>query len=148
MSDRKQGDPEKEAGDQFGRLIAELWHGQFGGRQHGLWPPVDSYRTEDPAQLVVVVELPGVDPEQVQVVLQNSALIITGERMRPSKCDRHYHQMEIDRGPFERRIQIHEQVDAGAASATYERGLLEIVLPLAKRPTGAVRVPIELRSKP
>jgi HSP20 family protein len=148
VSERKQGDPQKEAGDQFGRLIAELWHGQFGGRQHGFWPPVDSYRTEDPPQLVVVVELPGVDPEQVQVVLQNGALIIAGERLRPSKCDRRYHQMEIDRGPFERRIQIHEQVDAKAASATYERGLLQIVLPITKRPSGAVRVPIELRSKP
>jgi HSP20 family protein len=84
----------------------------------------------------------------VQIVLQNGALVIAGERSRPSKCDRHYHQMEIGRGPFQRRIQIHEQVDAEAASATYERGLLQIVLPIAKRPSGAVRVPIELRSKP
>jgi len=148
VSERKRSDPPKEAGDQFGRLIAELWHGQIGGRQHGFWPPVDSYSTEDPAQLVVVVELPGADPEQVQIVLQNGALIIAGERIRPSKCDRRYHQMEIDRGSFERRIQIHEQVDAEAASATYEHGLLQVVLPIAKRPTGAVRVPIELRSKP
>lgn len=148
MSERKRSDQPKEAGDQFGRLIAELWRGQFGGRQHGSWPAVDSYRTEDPPQLVVVVELPGIDPEQVQIVLQNGALVIAGERLRPTKCDRRYHQMEIDRGPFERRIQIHEQVDAGAASATYEHGLLQIVLPIAKRPSGAVRVPIELRSKP
>jgi HSP20 family molecular chaperone IbpA len=56
--------------------------------------------------------------------------------------------MEIDRGPFQRRIQIHEQVDAAAASATYERGLLRITLPIAKRPSGAVRVPIDVRSKP
>jgi HSP20 family protein len=148
MSERKSSDPQSEAGDQFGRLIAELWHGQFGGRQQSFWPPVDSYRNEDPPQLVVVVELPGIDPEQVQIVLQNGALVIAGERLRPSKCNRRYHQMEIDRGFFERRIQIHEPVDAEAASATYERGLLQIVLPIAKRPTGAVRVPIELRSKP
>ena len=148
MSERKRSDSPREAGDQFGRLIAELWHGQFGGRQHGFWPPVDSYSTEDPPQLVVVVELPGIDPEQVQIVLHDRALIIAGERPRPTKCNRHYHQMEVDYGPFQRRIQIHEQVDAEAASATYERGLLQIVLPIAKRPTGAVRVPIELRSKP
>ena len=148
MSERKRGDPQKEAGDQFGRLIAELWHGQFGGHQHGFWPPVDSYRTEDPPQLVVVVELPDIDPEQVQIVLQNGALVIAGERSRPSKCDRRYQQMEIGRGPFQRRIQIHEQVDAEAASATYERGLLQIVLPIATHPSGAVRVPIELRSQP
>ena len=148
MSERKGSDPPREAGDQFGRLIAELWHGPFGGRQHGLWPPLDSYSTENPPQLVVVVELPGIDPERVQIVLQNSTLVIAGERMRPTKCNRRYHQMEIDRGSFERRIQIHEQVDAGAASATYEQGLLQIVLPIAKRAGGPVRVPIELRSKP
>jgi HSP20 family protein len=148
VSERKRSDPPKEAGDQFGRLIAELGHGPFGARQHGFWPPVDSYRTEDPPQLVVVVELPGIDPEQVQIVLQNGALVIAGERSRPSNCDRRYHQMEIGRGPFQRHIQIHEQVDAEAASATYESGLLSIVLPIAKHPTEAVRVPIELRSKP
>jgi HSP20 family protein len=148
VSDRKQDNPRNEAEDQFGRLIAELWHGQFAGRQHGFWPPVDSYRTEDPPQLVVVVELPGIDPEQVQIVLQNGALVIAGERLRPSRCNRRYQQMEIDRGPFQRRIQIHEQVDAAAARATYERGLLRITLPIAKRPSGAVRVPIDVRSKP
>ena len=148
MSERKQRDPQSEATDQFGQLITELWRGQFGGRQHGVWPAVDSYRSEDPPQLVVVVELPGIDPERVQIVLHDRALIIAGERLRPTRCNRRYHQMEIDYGPFQRRIQIHEQVDAEAASATYERGLLQIVLPIAKRPTGAVRVPIELRSKP
>jgi HSP20 family protein len=148
VSERRRDDQRNEAEDQFGRLIAELWHGQFGGRQHGFWPPVDSYRTENPPQLVVVVELPGIDPEHVQIVLQNGALVIAGERLRPSRCNRRYQQMEIDRGPFQRRIQIHEQVDAAAASATYERGLLQVTLPIAKRPSGTVRVPIDVRSKP
>jgi len=147
VSEGKPGDPRKEAGDQFGRLIAELWRGQYGGHQHGFWPPVDSYRTEDPPQLVVVVELPGVDPAEVQIVLHDGALIIAGERIRQSKCNRRYHQMEIDHGSFQRRIQIHEQVDAKAASATYESGLLQIVLPIVKRSTGSVKVPIDVRSK-
>jgi HSP20 family protein len=147
VSERKRSDSPKEGGDQFGRIIAELWHGQFNVRQHGFWPPVDSYRSEDPPQLVVVVELPGIDPEQVQIVLQDGALVIAGERSRPTDCGRHYHQVEIGRGPFQRRIQIHEQVDAAAASATYEQGLLQIVLPITKRSSGAVRVPIELRQK-
>jgi HSP20 family protein len=148
VSEHGKRDPTGEATDQFGQLVAELWRGQFGGHHRGVWPAVDSYRSDDPPQLVVVVELPGIDPEQVQIVLHDRALIIAGERPRPTKCNRRYHQMEIDYGPFQRRIQIHEQVDAEAASATYERGLLQIMLPIAKRPSGAVRVPIELRSKP
>jgi HSP20 family protein len=134
--------------EQFDQFVTELWQAQFGGRRHGFWPPVDSYQTDDPPELVVVVELPGVDPEHVQIVLHDRALIIAGERIRPKKSGRRYHQMEIDHGPFQRRIEIFENVDAEAASATYERGLLRIVLPLSTDKRGAVRVPIELRSKP
>ena len=148
MSEREKKDPGSEQIEQFDQLLTDLWRAQFGGRHRGgFWPAVDSYRTENPAQLVVIVELPGIDPEQVQIVLHDRALIIAGERIRPKTGGRRYHQMEIDHGPFQRRIQVHEQVDAEAASATYERGLLRIVLPITERPSGAIRVPIELRSK-
>ena len=146
MSERKRRDPHPEEFDQFEQLLTDLWRAQFGGHHRGgFWPAVDSYRTENPAQLVVIVELPGIDPEQVQIVLHDRCLIIAGERIRPKTGGHHYHQMEIDHGPFQRRIHIHEQVDAQTASATYERGLLRIVLPIAKHPPGAIRVPIELR---
>jgi HSP20 family molecular chaperone IbpA len=143
QSGRRPGEPEP-----FDRFVTELWEAQFGGRRHGFSPAVDSYRTDDPAELVVVVELPGVDPDQVQIVLHDRTLIIAGERIRPKRCGRRYHQMEIEHGSFQRRIHIYEQVDADSASATYERGMLRIVLPLSERSHGAVRVPIELRSKP
>jgi HSP20 family protein len=148
VSEHKRRDPHPEEFEQFEQLLTDLWRAQFGGRHRGsFWPAVDSYRTENPAQLVVIAELPGIDPEQVQIVLHDRSLIIAGERIRPKRNGRRYHQMEIDHGPFQRRIQVHEQVDAEAASATYERGLLRIVLPIAEHPTGAIRVPIELRSK-
>jgi HSP20 family molecular chaperone IbpA len=148
MSERKRKGRIPGEIDPFDQFVTELWQAQFGGRRHGFWPAVDSYRTDDPPQLVVIVELPGVDPEQVQIVLHDRALIVAGERIRPKTSGCRYHQMEIDHGPFQRRIQIFEQVDAEAASATYERGLLRIVLPLSEQPHRAVRVPIELRSKP
>jgi len=148
VSEHKRRDPHSEDFDQFDQLLTDLWRAQFGGHHRGgFCPAVDSYRTENPAQLVVVVELPGIDPEQVQIVLHDRTLIIAGERIRPKTDGRRYHQMEIDHGPFQRRIRVHEPVDAEAASATYERGLLRIVLPIAKHPPGAIRVPIELRSK-
>jgi HSP20 family molecular chaperone IbpA len=148
VSEHKHKDKHPEGFDQFDQLVTDLWHAQFGGRHRGAFcPAVDSYRTEDPAQLVVIVELPGIDPEHVQIVLHDRTLIIAGERIRPKTGGRRYHQMEIDHGPFERRIQVHEQVDAEAAGATYERGLLRVVLPIAKHPPGAIRVPIELRPK-
>jgi HSP20 family molecular chaperone IbpA len=50
--------------------------------------------------------------------------------------------MEIDYGPFERRIALDEPVDSEAADATYERGLLTIRLPVTKRVSGPVRVTV------
>jgi HSP20 family protein len=48
--------------------------------------------------------------------------------------------MEIDYGPFERRIALGESIDPGTAEASYENGLLSIRLPIAERATGPVRV--------
>ena len=42
----------------------------------------------------------------------------------------HYRQMEIEYGAFHRRLELGEDVDVSSASATYERGMLRIVLPL------------------
>jgi HSP20 family molecular chaperone IbpA len=40
--------------------------------------------------------------------------------------------MEIDYGQFQRRIELGEEVDASRATATYERGMLKLVLPVAE----------------
>ena len=42
--------------------------------------------------------------------------------------------MEIEYGPFQRRIALAEDVDPAAGEATYERGLLKVILPLAQKP--------------
>jgi HSP20 family molecular chaperone IbpA len=44
-----------------------------------------------------------------------------------------YQTMEIEYGGFQRRIELGDDVDSGGASATYERGMLRVVLPLAQR---------------
>jgi len=56
--------------------------------------------------------------------------------------------MEIEYGPFEREIVLNDDVDTAAAHATYARGLLTIVLPLAKRTPRGVKVPIEVKTRP
>jgi HSP20 family molecular chaperone IbpA len=49
--------------------------------------------------------------------------------------------MEIEDGPFQRRITLAEDVDPNGGEATYDRGLLTIVLPLApKPPVGSVTI--------
>jgi HSP20 family molecular chaperone IbpA len=49
--------------------------------------------------------------------------------------------MEIEYGPFQRRVTLAEDVDASGAEATYERGLLTVAIPLAQKPrTGRVTI--------
>lgn len=128
--------------DEIQELIDDLWHlPRFAGGRRGFRPQVDCIRCEQPAELRVVVELPGVDPKTLQVVAGDRVLVVAGERGRPEVRGR-YRQLEIEYGPFQRRIPLDEPVDAGAATARYENGMLTVVLPIAARPPKTERVAI------
>jgi HSP20 family protein len=136
--DRLQGEIEE--------LFADLWQvPRFAGSRHGFRPAVDCFATADPPQLVIVVELAGVDPASIQLAVQNRALIVSGNRQRPREPGQVYQQAEIEYGPFERRLPLEQDVDADAASASYEAGMLRITLPLAPRPPGGSGVVIVVR---
>jgi HSP20 family protein len=130
-------------------LVHDVWHRpRFSSRRY-FRPAVDCFRTLEPAELVVVVELAGVDPESVEVIAGERALVIAGVRRRPrlGKGGQVYQQMEIDYGPFERRIILPDDVETGEASATYEQGLLRIVFPIAQRQPQSEPVPIKVRRR-
>jgi HSP20 family protein len=115
-------------------LFADLWEvPRFSGLRRGFHPQCDCYRTDDPPALHLVLELPGVDPATVEVAADGSALVISGTRARPSAPGARYYQMEIEYGPFERRLEFGEPVAADEASTSYDRGILSIELPLANR---------------
>jgi HSP20 family protein len=113
-------------------------------RRAGFRPSLDVYRTEDPPAIIVVVELAGIDPDDVDAAVVDGVLVVRGRRARPAG-HRYYQHIEIDYGVFERRVQLNEAVDSEDASATYENGLLSIHLPLAKKAPAAVRVTIRER---
>lgn len=135
------------AAEEIEQLFADLWQVfPFSrGIRRGYRPEADVYRTDDPAELRVVVELPGVDPANVQVVASQRALLIAGERSRP-KDPGHYQQMEIDYGPFQRQVTLAEDIDPDRATATYERGLLTVRLPIAPRPAERQSISIVVTS--
>jgi HSP20 family protein len=112
----------------------ELWEVErFSGRRRGFEPQCDCYRTGDPPALHLILELPGVDPERVRIVASGSTLVVSGVRERPHPAAARYHQVEIEYGPFERRIALAEDVDADAVSAEYEAGMLRLEVPLVTR---------------
>ena len=138
---------DEHAAEEIEQLFADLWQVFPFSRslRRGYRPEVDVYRSDDPPALIVQIELPGIEPKDVQLVASPEALLIAGERRRP-RDGGHYQQMEIDYGPFQRQITLAENVDPEQATATYERGILTVRLPLAPRPAARERVAIVVRS--
>jgi HSP20 family molecular chaperone IbpA len=115
-------------------LFADLWQvPRFSGLRHGFRPAVDCFRTENPPQLVVAVELAGVDPESIEISVADRALTIAGQRTRSRVEGQVYQQAEIEWGRFERQIPLEVDVSPATASAEYAAGMLRITLPIAKR---------------
>lgn len=68
-------------------------------------PPVDVFETDQ--ELIVMVALPGVAPEQIEIHIQDDVLVIAGERALPAAA-RHarIHRLEAPYGRFERRLAL------------------------------------------
>ena len=70
--------------EEIEELFADLWQvPRFTGLRHGFRPNVDCFHTDDPHALTVVVELPGVDPQSVQVVVGERVLVDRGRAHAP-----------------------------------------------------------------
>jgi HSP20 family protein len=126
-------------------LFADLWQvPRFAaGMRLTHRPQIDVFRTENPPALTLVVEIPGADPDAMKIVLDGRRLLIAGERERP-RVEGQWYRSEIEYGPFEREVSLAFDVNVEEASASYQRGLLRIVLPVAERPPAPVRVSIEV----
>jgi HSP20 family protein len=75
------------------------------GRRPAWQPPIDLFETE--RELQILVALPGVEPAQVQVVIDGGSLIVVGERQVPLHArGAAIHRIEIPFGRFERRIEL------------------------------------------
>lgn len=136
--DRLQGEIEE--------LFADLWQvPRFAGLRSGFRPAVDCFSTDDPPQLAIVVELAGVDPESIEIAVEERALTISGERPRPRVAGQVYQQAEIDYGRFERRVTLDRDIDTKSADAWYEAGMLRIALPVSPRAPRGRHVAIVVR---
>ena len=122
-------------------LFSDLWQvPRFSGLRAGFRPHVDCFRTDD--ALTVVVEIPGIEGDNVDLFVAEGTLYLSGSRARPRVEGQVYQQMEIDYGTFRRQIALNADVDLAKAHASYDRGMLTIVLPLAQRPPAREKVTI------
>lgn len=100
------------------------------GNQFGYTPAVDMY--EDKDNIVIETQLGGIDPEKVDISIENNVLSIKGESEKKSEVeDKNYYRKEIRRGSFYRSIPLPTKVDGDKASAVNEDGILKITIPKA-----------------
>lgn len=128
-------------------LFVDLWQvPRFAaGMRLAYRPQIDVCRTEQPPELTIVVEIPGADPDVMLVVLEGRRLLIAGQRPRPHGPKQVWYRSEIEYGPFEREVMLALDVGVDDARATYEGGLLRIVLPVVEEAPAPARVPIQIR---
>ena len=117
--------------DRFNRLFNDTFsrcfeEGELGNR--GWNPAVDIYETDH--NLVLKAELPGVDPKDVDIRIENGTLHLKGERKFSSEVKQeNYHRVERAYGSFTRSFSLPSSVSADQVSAEYNNGLLTLTLP-------------------
>ena len=124
-------------------LFGDVFERSTGLRGRGFSPSVDVYYADDPPRAVVKADLAGVDVEDVALEIRGRQLLIAGERRPAQASGRLYQQIEIEHGPFRRLVELGADVIPEEAKASYEDGILEVQVPLARRQEISRRVPIE-----
>ena len=98
----------------------------------GAWAPaVDVYEDQD--KVLLHVELPSVDPDAVDVSVEDSTLTIRGEREFSRELDQqHHHRVERRYGSFVRAFSLPATADAERVHAAFDKGVLRIEVPKKK----------------
>jgi HSP20 family protein len=113
--------------DQFNRLVDQMW----GTRQESWLPAVDVFDTKD--AVVLKAELAGMNPDDIQIEVEDNVLTIKGERKFEEKVDdERYYRIERRFGSFQRSLALPQGVKADEITATYEDGILTVTVPKAE----------------
>jgi len=118
--------PHEETGDS---------HFSVRSYSRGKWSPdADIYEVDD--GLVIIVDIAGVNKEEIAIVVEQKILSVTGIRREAKVPDKKaVFRLEIDYGHFEKRFRIPDEIDAENIEARYEDGFLFLKLPRFARRT-------------
>ena len=101
------------------------------------WMPAFDVNEVD-EKFVITVDVPGVDPKDIEITMEAGVLSIKGRRAKVSQNDSGaYLRMERAHGAFERRFTLPEGADAAEIAATSNHGVLKVTI--AKKPTPQAR---------
>jgi HSP20 family protein len=106
-----------------------------------LVPPLDICETDN--EILVKMDLPGVEESDIDVSIVNDTLTVQGEKKKEcEECGKTWHIIERSSGKFSRSIRLPMEVRMEQIQASFKRGVLEIVLP-KKETTHARRINIK-----
>ena len=93
------------------------------------WAPAVDIKEDDNAYLLIA-DIPGVEPKDIEIHMENGVLTIKGERDSEKKTERKgYKRIEREHGVFYRRFTMPEGVNADGIEATNKNGVLTVTLP-------------------
>jgi HSP20 family protein len=123
-------DPSKEL-TTFRTAMDRLVEDFFGDdtRKKGYFPNIEISQTKN--AVIVKAEIPGVEPNDITVSIENDLLVIEGERkIEKEDEDKNWHRREIGYGKFSRTISLPHLVSSDEAEAKFKNGMLIIQMPL------------------
>lgn len=113
----------------FDRLVQRTFgwaDGSVGGRSAVL--PMDVIRREHNVELRI--DLPGADPESIEVTAERGVLTVSAKRTQEVGEGERLVTRERATGTFTRKVRLAETIDSDAIEASYDRGVLSVILPM------------------
>jgi len=116
--------------DRLNRVFGNVYLRDEDTGFQGSWvPPVDIFETAG-RDLVIKVELPDVNREDVEVTVEHNTLTLRGEKKLPADVkEDQFRRVERRYGTFTRSFTLPNTVDAGKVSAEFKNGVLTVKLP-------------------
>jgi HSP20 family protein len=115
--------------NEMNRLFGRTYGGDLGESTRGAWTPsLDVYETQE--KFVIIMELPGVSPDNVDISVEDSTLMVRGERKFYSEQNEEsFHRIERRFGEFNRSLTLPSTADAENIRASFDAGVLTIEVP-------------------
>lgn len=127
--------------NQFQKEVNRLFESRLGDLQEGDsssivtsgWRPAVDIKEEE-NRFVILADVPGIDPKDIEVTMEGGVLTLKGERSTQTEEEREgYKRIERARGTFYRRFSLPDSADAEGIKAKGKDGVLEIAIPKHER---------------